>query len=1499
SEETLEEIQQAAIKLLKAAGYHYAGTVEFLYDTERNEFYFMEVNARLQVEHPITEQLYAIDLVRGQLDVAMGKSIESYPNQPRGHVIEVRLNAEDPEQGFRPSPGKVSRWRPAGGINVRIDSGITEGSVIPGDFDSMVAKIIVTAPTRAEALARLERAIAETQVKIDGGTTNRTFLLELLNIPQIKAGGVTTRFVEEYLTGKKPPQAKVAHALCAVAAEIYRERENDDERLFHNEMMLAGRVRAMAGTMQELQLQYLGRSYRLMVRRLSRYLFAINYSDKVYYFNYRYNIDGRLTLAGQQPKLLVTRQGDNFRVEVDNVAYIIESDSGGAIKASGAGLVLAVKVKSGDKVTKGTILASLEAMKMELPLVAAEEAIVGEILVKAGDGVTAGQVLMRLDKVGSSAGNNSDSIDGFAQLPADNLQPKTELCALFLGYDSLPVAQLKELIKADDKALFIKLISYFNAVERLFSEEKLARFGEASVLSFAEWLAVYYKSYERNEESFPAPFINAVNNVLKANNITGNERRVIDRVVFRLYKTHFARQKKEQVLNLALPHLNINKGKDISGLDEELDDLAGLALNLKQLALNMRYQLFDREALSDIARRRLERLERILPLLANETDTTKRNTLMQRAVSYGEQSERLLVNKVASGQNDIALEVLSHRLYRGVITNYKFINEGAALVTYKKHNGEERTTFILVPRDLKGFTLPQANAVTTLVFVSYQYTMEQINNLNIASKRLIIGYDNGELITYQNYIKTSNGWQADENSAFLSPLNYRELRLYRLANFDKKFEQINNNVTFVTAVAKENKNDERFFVFMNLESTEVQLDEEGKIKSLVGFEDAVNEGLMALRTKQALRKKPLYWNRLTIAIWPQLSAEAGQIEEYVARLFKRYITNDMGLERISIVMRKNQDSCQELLINQFSSSNVNMVWREAASDLLKARSSYENAVVKARSRNLFYPYELINGLCDGSTGLGQSCFEEYDLSEDGAVSYRSVKGRPYGQNKAGIVFGLISTQEDEVSYKRVLLMSEATGDMGSLAEAECRRVNAALDLAADLKLPVEWLPISSGARIDMDSGTENLDWTANTLKRIIQFTEAGGEINIIVSGINVGAQSYWNSEATMLMHCRGLLIMTTQGTMLLTGKRALDFAGAVSGKDNLAIGGAKEIMTPNGEAQIEVESLEEAYKVLMQHYRSFYAKAGERPAKRITSDLISRDVGLSSYSDTLGQGFTTIGDIFGAKNSERKKPFAMREVMTAVIDNDFAPLERFRFMQDGETAIVWQTRVGGEACGLIGIESHALVRRSVVPYNGPESYTGGTLFPQSSKKVARAINSFSGRVPLVVLANLSGFDGSPESLRKNQLEWGAEIGRAVVNFNGPILFIVVGRYHGGAYVVFSKQLNPNLRSIALEGAYASVIGGAPAAAVVFTGQVLKATYSDERLVAAQKQLEAGTLDIAGYDNLYKTIHAEKQTEWAKKFDEIHSAQRAKEVGSIDEIIKLKDIRAKIVEYIKS
>jgi acetyl-CoA carboxylase carboxyltransferase component len=544
-----------------------------------------------------------------------------------------------------------------------------------------------------------------------------------------------------------------------------------------------------------------------------------------------------------------------------------------------------------------------------------------------------------------------------------------------------------------------------------------------------------------------------------------------------------------------------------------------------------------------------------------------------------------------------------------------------------------------------------------------------------------------------------------------------------------------------------------------------------------------------------------------------------------------------------------------------------------------------------------YPYEL-TGLLAGADGR----FTEHDLDETGALV---PAARPKGRNSAAIVAGVVSTptRRHPEGITRVVLLGDPTKSLGALSEPECSRVIAALDLAERMAVPLEWFALSSGARISMTSGTENMDWVAAALKRIVEFTQAGGEINIVVAGINVGAQPYWNAEATMLMHTRGILVMTPDSAMVLTGKQALDFSGGVSAEDNFGIGGYDRVMGPNGQAQYWAPSLAAACDVLMAHYDHAYIAPGETaPRRAATNDPKDRDV--SGYPHTVaGSDFARVGEIFSAEhNPDRKKPFDIRTVMRALSDQDHPVLERWAGMADADTSVVQDAHIGGWPVCLIGIESRAVPRRGFPPTDGPDTYPAGTLFPRSSKKTARAINAASGNRPLVVLANLSGFDGSPESMRKLQLEYGAEIGRAIVNFDGPIVFCVISRYHGGAFVVFSKALNPNMTVLALEGSFASVLGGAPAAAVVFSGEVMNRTATDSRVAGLQARAaevsgaERAALNAALAD-VQASVRAEKLGEVAAEFDRIHTIQRAVEVGSVDEIISVAQLRPRIIDAI--
>ena len=424
--------------------------------------------------------------------------------------------------------------------------------------------------------------------------------------------------------------------------------------------------------------------------------------------------------------------------------------------------------------------------------------------------------------------------------------------------------------------------------------------------------------------------------------------------------------------------------------------------------------------------------------------------------------------------------------------------------------------------------------------------------------------------------------------------------------------------------------------------------------------------------------------------------------------------------------------------------------------------------------------------------------------------------------------------------RRVVLLGDPTRALGAIAEPECRRVLAAIDLARRLDAPVEWFALSSGAKIAMDSGTETMDWISRVLRAIIEFTQGGGEINVVVAGINVGAQPYWNAEATMLMHTKGILIMTPDSAMVLTGKQSLDYSGGVSAEDNFGIGGYDRIMGRNGQAQYWAPDLSAAADVLLAHYEHTYTAPGERfPRPAPTTDPAERDICAAPHAG-LAREFSTLGR--SSIHQQSRAQEALRHALAAARRGGRRPRAARALGRHGRRGVGrGARRPPGRAAGRADrLRVKAVATPRPLPRGRPVAWTAGTLFPRSSKKTARAINAASGNRPLVILANLSGFDGSPESLRQLQLEYGAEIGRAVVNFDGPIVFCVVSRYHGGAFVVFSGTLNDNMEVAAVEGSYASVIGGAPAAAVVFAAEVRKRTMADPRVADLQGAIAEAT-----------------------------------------------------------
>jgi acetyl-CoA carboxylase biotin carboxylase subunit len=198
SEKTRQEMGEAAMRVAKAVGYYNAGTTEFLLD-KYNNFYFLEMNTRLQVEHPVTEEVTGVDLAKLQLLVAQGEKLPFTQSdvQLKGHAIEARITAQNPDKDFAPSTGKITKWCPPGGYGVRVDTYIQTGVNIGPFYDPMIAKLIVRANSRAEAIDKLLSSLKEFQV--EGITTNISFLMRLIDHPDYRSGNITTSFVSYFL----------------------------------------------------------------------------------------------------------------------------------------------------------------------------------------------------------------------------------------------------------------------------------------------------------------------------------------------------------------------------------------------------------------------------------------------------------------------------------------------------------------------------------------------------------------------------------------------------------------------------------------------------------------------------------------------------------------------------------------------------------------------------------------------------------------------------------------------------------------------------------------------------------------------------------------------------------------------------------------------------------------------------------------------------------------------------------------------------------------------------------------------------------------------------------------------------------------------------------------------------------------------------------------------------------------------------------------------------
>ena len=1559
--------RELAGRAVTAAGWVGVAAVQLLVDPHTRRWSLVGLDAFAQ-SGPAVEALAGLDVVALALRLAAADALEGEAVPLHGHAFAARITVRAPGDDAARPAGRVMLLRLPSRLGVRADAAVDEGERAPTG-DAVLATVVARGESRAEALARLEQALVDSDVLLRGSGSSKAWLLALCERPEVQRGEAGLGTLAAIAAGEPlVPQRREA-ALLAAAVEAY-EAELDLERARFLAEARRGRPRVGPSSGRSVELRYRGQRYRFDVRQTGPRTYRVGAGGapavdvKVERLG---KLERRMEWNGQRLRVLVASDGLDQMVQVDGVPHRLAREPAGLVVSPMPAVVVAIPVAPGQEVAAGDPVARIESMKVETQVLAPEAGIVREVLVAVNGQVDAGAPLVRLEPLGERPRQVTEPIELGAPPPAPAGGPRgrwmdalEELHRLSLGFDVATAdarrlatgwKALADAVPSDDEEtlrLEEEALRAFADLQSLFSRA-LPAGAAANAKPPLEELWRYLHEPEAGGAALSPPFVTMLKRALAHYGVTLDAAaRALSLALLRIQKAHErADEQIQPLLGLLERRLAQDPPRGLTAPDgrDLLDRLAELGQEhfpaLADLARELRYRRFDRPALEEARQAAHDQAMADLARLGS-APPEERERITERLVESGPAMATLLVQHMAVAPPDLRaklIETLLRRYYRvrplGAITAREVDGVPCVFADYRRSGEDFRVAatqagaaeaaqaakrLARLGADLSGRELvaelylwldvveasDDAAAEALRVSLSQGGFGKNLRRVSVLVALPGHGLGSGSQRHFTFRLTADGELAEDRRYRGVHPMLFERMQLQRLSKFDLERLPSEEDIYLYRGTAQANPKDERLFGMAEVRDVTAVRDAAGRVLRLPYFERMFHEALAGMRRFQARRapNQRLEWNRVILTVGPPLKLTREEVHTLAERLAPA--TAGAGLEMALIDARMvdpDTGAVRQVLLRVITQGGQGLSLRydEPTDRPLEPMGEYQQKVVQLRRRGLTHPHELVRMLAPAEPqgGVPRGEFVEYDL--DARQALVPVQ-RPPGQNTANVVVGVVKSFTDRhpEGMQRVVLIGDPGREMGSVAEPECRRIDEALALAQKLGVPLEWFEVCAGAKISMTTGTENMDWVSRVLRRIIEFTQGGGEINVVVLGITVGAQPYWNAEATMLMHTKGILVMAPGASMVLTGKQALEYSGSVSAEDNEGIGGFDRIMGPNGQAQYQARSVGEAIDILMRHYDHAYRAPGERfPRRAPTSDPNDRDIRPYPHGPEGGAGFETVGDVFSQeKNPDRKKPFEIRRIMAACIDQDHPPLERWKDMRGGDTGVVWDAHLGGWPVCLIGIQSRPLPRLEFVPADGPEFWSAGTLFPQSSKKIARAINSASGNRPLVVLANLSGFDGSPESMRRLQLEYGAEIGRAVVNFEGPVVFCVVSRYHGGAFVVFAKTLRDEMEIVAVEGARASVIGGAPAAAVVFAREVETRTRKDPRVVEAEKAAQGGGAARARLGEVISRVRSEKLGEVGEEFDRIHSVERALKVGSLDRIISSASLRPYLVDAVE-
>jgi acetyl/propionyl-CoA carboxylase alpha subunit len=644
----LSELSDCAVRLVREVGYVGVGTVEFL--VTGGGFAFLEVNPRLQVEHGITEELTGIDLVQLQIRIARGERLpDPSPARP-GCAIEARVCAEDPEADFLPAPGRIARFDPALGPRIRIDTGVATGCRVPADFDSLIAKVIATGDTREEARARLVSALTDFELVVEGGATNKGFLIDLLEAPAYRRAEVDTGWLDRQADLREGRGELAVEALVAAAVLSYQRSRDTARSTFLADPRHLAPSSIPASVGQRIDLTRGGQSYRLDVFAIGGWRYRVHLDGHVVQVTFRNEGENRSTLvmSGRSLRVLHDATDRGLRVEIEGRPHRFGSELAGQVRAGTPAMVVAIHVREGERVEAGQTIGLLEAMKMEIGFDAPVAGTVKEVSAQAGQQVAAGELLLAIEPEGGDGstgapisrislpleGDPLDLLFGGVKRPAGEPDLRTaeaapvterraameavrdEIRRVLMGYDVNPTRgeklaafleaplpdDLSETFRAELAGIRRELV-LFADIEELFSRApRPLPSGETGPSNHAQLRAVVSRSAQGGaaiSEEFQLLLFRALAHYGVADLEPGE---TLERALLRLLASQLAPELRRRLVLGSIRRVHALAGSGIhlgddARLDEALARTAGLrglvSDALADLALEARYAIFE------------------------------------------------------------------------------------------------------------------------------------------------------------------------------------------------------------------------------------------------------------------------------------------------------------------------------------------------------------------------------------------------------------------------------------------------------------------------------------------------------------------------------------------------------------------------------------------------------------------------------------------------------------------------------------------------------------------------------------------------------------------------------------------------------------------------------------------------------------------------------------------------------------------------------------------